>query len=100
MTKVVFTKPSKNNLVEIAKYIGKDNKKVARTYTNKITNKVKSLLETFPQSCPMHNKQLSIRKYIHEDYNVYYFYDKKSDTAFILHILHSSMMMNQTLSEI
>jgi len=90
MIKVKLTAEAEIELENIIKYIAEDNPKRARTYTKEMLKKAFDLLEVFPLSCPIYNKEKNIRIFIFEEYNLFYRFDEVSKTAYIVHILSSS----------
>lgn len=94
MIEVILTEEANNDLVSIIEYIAQDNPKRAKTYITDLLSKADNTISTFPFSCPLHNKEFHIRKFIYGKYNVYYQYIESEEKAYILHVFNSALLEN------
>ena len=93
----VVTDKAEADLKNIFDFIAKGSPVTAARYTEELLTGVIDQLDVFPESCPIHNELLNIRRYSYEKYNVYYEYKPDEKTVFILHVIHSSKLLNSTL---
>ena len=94
MIKVTITDNAKLDLVDIIAYISLDNPSRAKSYTKQLIGKAIKQISHFPLSCPLHNKTKGIRRFVFENYNLYYSLDSKKETAYILYIMNSATFRN------
>ena len=94
MIKVTITDNAKLDLVDIIAYISLDNPSRAKSYTKQLIGKATKQISHFPLSCPLYNKTKGIRRFVYENYNLYYSLDTKKETAYILYIMNSATFRN------
>ena len=94
MVKIIITLNAGYDLESIDKYIGEDNPERARTYTKELLKKFVGIVKMFPNSCPRYNKRRNMRRFIYNDYNVYYSYNETDKLVKVLHVIHSSQLIN------
>jgi len=91
---VKFTDTAKEDLRNIAIYIAEQskNKTLAVNFVNELREKTK-ILESFPEigSLPNDNvmKSMGYRFLVHKEYLIFYYYDAKQETSYILAVFHS-----------
>ena len=94
MARVFFTEPSEYDLISIEHYIfvNLSNPQAAINITDGIKNSARKL-EKFPEANPFVNddilRNLKIRKTSFGNYNIFYYYEKASDTVFIIRVLYN-----------
>lgn len=99
MIKIELSQEATDNLKSISDYISIDNPLRGKTYTIELLSKARKQLQTFPESCFLHNEALNIRRYCYGKYNLYYQYRKNKETVYILFVLHSAMAENEALKK-
>ena len=91
---VKFTDTAKEDLRNIAIYIAEQSKEknLAVNFVNELREKTK-ILESFPEigSLPNDNvmKSMGYRFLVHKEYLIFYYYDAKQETSYILAVFHS-----------
>ncbi len=92
--KVKFTLAAKDDLKSIALYIAEKakDKKIAIEFVNELKSRCRQL-ETFPESgaFPMDRvmKSAGYRFLIHKEYLIFYSYEQKENTAYILAVFNA-----------
>ena len=92
--KVKFTETAKEDLRNIALYIAEisGEKEIAINFVNELRKKTK-ILEDFPESGSLPSDRVMInagyRFLIHKDYLIFYHYDQKAETSYILAIFNA-----------
>ena len=86
---IQLTKEANYELEDIIKYISQDNPEIARKYAQRMIQKLFNVLSIFPLSCPLYNTKKQIRVFHFEKYKIFYRFEEKNNTIYILHITHS-----------
>ena len=92
--RVRYTDTAKQDLREIVIYIAEQSKEkeTAKRFVNELREKTK-VLETFPESGAVPNDRvLKIQGYrflVHKDYLIFYHYNEKTKTSYILSVFHA-----------
>ncbi len=92
--KVKFTATAKEDLRNIALYIAEisGEKSVAINFVSELRNKTK-ILEDFPESGSIPSDRVMIsagyRFLVHKDYLIFYHYEQKAETSYILAIFNA-----------
>jgi toxin ParE1/3/4 len=92
--KVKFTETAKEDLRNIALYIAEASgeKSIAINFVNELRQKTK-LLEDFPESGSLPRDRIMIsagyRFLVHKDHLIFYYYDPKAETSYILAIFNA-----------
>ena len=88
--KVVFLPASKSDLLSIATYIARDNRRRAQSFVQDLRQTCKELGE-LPQAWPLlpRYKSTGIRRRVHGNYLI--FYRIRAKRIEIIHILHGAM---------
>nr|VFJ51630.1 MAG: Plasmid stabilization system protein ParE [Candidatus Kentron sp. DK] len=97
MTKIILADEAKSDLSGIIRYISIDNPTTAKVFVRELLKQAKDTLSIFPLSCPVYNQDLDIRRFVYKKYNIYYRYDETSNTATLLHVIHSALLANTEL---
>ncbi|WP_462179394.1 type II toxin-antitoxin system RelE/ParE family toxin [Pseudoalteromonas gelatinilytica] len=75
MVKVLLTRKTRTDLESIECFIAEDNSARARSFCEAFLHIAVENLATFPCSHPLYNKEKNIRRFIYQNYNLYYQYD-------------------------
>jgi toxin ParE1/3/4 len=94
MAYVDFSDKSKSDIAVIKSFIAQDNPERAVSYIKEALGKFIRTVGAFPSACPKYSKRNNIRRYVSGDYNIYYKYNRDTDIVEVLHIIHSSQIIN------
>ena len=85
MHKIIYTAEARENLAEIADYIGEYNLAHAIKFTQDIQHSIDSLLSAFPNSGEVYDKEKAVRKKTYKGYTA--FYRVADGSVYILNVI-------------
>ncbi len=87
--KTTRTKLYKTQLMQILKYIAKDNTKASKNFENKLNLQIENLIH-FPYKCRQsyYDKDKNVRDMIYKGYTIIYEIDISNDTIIIINIFN------------
>jgi toxin ParE1/3/4 len=94
MAYIDFSNKSRSDIAVIKSFIAQDNPERAVSYIEEALGKFISTVGAFPSACPKYSRRKNIRRYVSGDYNIYYSYNGNTDIVEVLHIFHSSQLIN------
>ena len=100
MVKVKLSLKARKDIEIVKEFIARDNPTRAESFSEELLEHTYEIISTFPLSSPLYNKPNNIRRLVYKKYNIYYRFNTTSQTADILHILNSALLLNMTLKRL
>lgn len=93
MTDIVFTKPAEYDLLDIEYYIFVEfcDSQAAQRISDGILNTIECI-RRYPNKWPTVRdeilERINLKKAVFDNYNIFYYFDKRADRIYIVRILH------------
>lgn len=100
MVKVKLSLKARKDIEIVKGFISRDNPTRAESFSEELLAHSYEIISTFPLSSPLYNKPKNIRRLVYKKYNIYYRFNSATQTADILHILNSALLLNMTLKRL